>query len=354
VDEADVDDAVASDRASAAADIGVCGREAVVDLVLAEELSVDHDFARWFLSEAVTWRNRPQLPPGDLERVLARVNYWDDAPDLPLEDQGETDIDLTFRWADGHEVSVLIEDKVWAVFQDHQPERYAARARSRGGWAVLVAPASYLAGHSEQGDLFDGVVTIEAIAARIRARPPAADPVSMRRAEWRAQLLDEVIRPRPQTPATPDPNTVAFTEFCASWLAHHAPEVVPNPRSNHTRGQGWLWFDSPSGLAYKASGWARRLRAGVDLYVGEHGFTGTAEELEQLVDEIGLPDGFFVTTDTAKKPNVVLRYECDIAVPSEGPPARHSDRERGVIEALQACVAAATWLRQHEHRLAGG
>jgi hypothetical protein len=74
--------------------------------------------------------------------------------------------------------------------------------------------------------------------------------------------------------------------------------------------------------------------------------------LQQLVDETGLPEGFFVTTDTARRPNVVLRYECDIAVPSEGPPARHSNRERGVIEALQACAAVASWLRQHEQRLA--
>jgi hypothetical protein len=210
----------------------------------------------------------------------------------------------------------------------------------------------YVSTHAEQREIFDGVATLEELAAHIRAHPPGGDTISIRRARWRARLLDEVIRPRSQTPAADDPNTVAFTEFCTSWLAHHAPEVVPDPRSNHTRGQGWLWFESPFGLAYKASGWARKPRAGVDLYVGEHGFTGTAEELRQLVDETGLPEGFFVTTDTARQPNVVLRYECDIAVPSEGPPARHSDRERGVIEALQACAAVATWLRQHEQRLA--
>jgi hypothetical protein len=352
VDEADRDDAVTPIRESAADDFGVSGREAVLDLVLAEELSVDHDFARWFLAEAATWRNLPPIPSGELEGVQARINYWDDAPDVPPEVQGETDIDLTFRWPDGHELSVLVEDKVWAVFQDRQPERYAARARSRRGLAVLIAPASYLAAHTEQADIFDGVVTVEKIAARIRPCPPAADPVSVRRADWRARLLEELIRPRPQTPATPDPNTVAFTEFCTSWLAQHAPEVVPNPRSLYTRGQGWLWFDSPAGLAYKASGWARKPRAGVDLYVGEHGFTGTAEELEQLVNETALPEGFFVTTDTAKRPNVVLRYECDTVVPADGPPAPESERERGVIEALQACVAAATWLRQHQSRLA--
>jgi hypothetical protein len=173
---------------------------------------------------------------------------------------------------------VLIEDKVWAVFQDRQPERYARRARARNGVAVLVAPASFLPTHAEQREIFDGVAMLEELAAHIRARPPGGDTISLRRARWRARLLEEVIRPRSPTPAADDPNTVAFTEFCTSWPARHAPEVVPNPRSNHTRGQGWLWFESPFGLAYKASGWARKPRAGVDLYVGEHGFTGTAEE----------------------------------------------------------------------------
>jgi hypothetical protein len=40
-------------------DIGVSsGREARLDLVLAEELSVDHDLACWFLSHAGKWRRR--------------------------------------------------------------------------------------------------------------------------------------------------------------------------------------------------------------------------------------------------------------------------------------------------------
>lgn len=334
-------------------DVGVSsGREARLDLLLAEELSVDHDLTRWFLAEAGAWRDRPALPAGEVEGVRARVNYWDGGLGIPSEAQGETDVDLTLRWADGSELAVLIEDKVWALFQDRQPERYVARARARGGVAVLVAPASYLATHPEDGTLFDGAVSVDEILARIRAHPPASDPVSVRRANWRARLFEELIRPRWQTPVTSDPDTVAFTDFCAAWLAEHSPAAVPNPRSCHTAGQGWLWFQSPRGLAYKACGWAKKPRAAVDLYVADHGFAGTAEQLEPLVDELGLPEGFSVTTDTAKTPNVVLRYECDKVLPSAGRPAPKSDRERGVIEALEACAAATMWLHHHEARLA--
>jgi hypothetical protein len=227
-----------------------------------------------------------------------------------------------------------------------------ARARARGGVAVLVAPASYLATHPEEGALFDGAVSVDEILARIRARPPASDPVSVRRANWRARVLEELVRPRLQSPVTSDPDTVAFTDFCAAWFAEHSLAAVPNLRSCHTAGQGWVWFESPRGLAYKACGWAKKPRAAVDLYVADHGFAGTAEQLELLVDELGLPEGFSVTTDTAKTPNVVLRYECDKVLPSEGPPAPESDRERGVIEALEACAAATLWLHDHEARLA--
>jgi hypothetical protein len=77
------------------------GREARLDLLLAEELSVDHDLARWFLTEAGTWRARPTLPDGELEGVRARVNYWQGGPEIPSEAQGEIDVDLTLKWDDG-------------------------------------------------------------------------------------------------------------------------------------------------------------------------------------------------------------------------------------------------------------
>jgi hypothetical protein len=337
-----------------AGDVGISSeREARLDLLLAEELSVDHDLVLWFLAEAGVWRKHPAALRGELDSVHARVNYWDTAPDIAPSAQGETDLHLTLRWTDGRELTVLVEDKVWAVFQDRQPERYVERARACGGVAVLVAPASYLATHKAEAAVFDGAISVDAIADRVRKHPPAADPVSHRRARWRAQLLEELIRPRSQTPVSGDPSTIAFTEFCTAWLAERAPAAVPNPRSCYTAGQGWLWFTSPRGLGYKACGWARKPRAAVDLYVGEHGFDGTAEELQRLVDAIGLPEGFVVTSDTAKSPNVVLRYECDKVLPSAWPTEPDGDTETSDVAALEACAAITLWLQQHETRLRG-
>jgi hypothetical protein len=283
--------------------------------------------------------------------VRARINHWEDGPGLPAEVHGETDIELVLRWHSGEELVVLIEDKVWALFQDRQAERYRARADARIGVAVLVAPSSYLANHANEVEIFDGAVGVEEILAHMRDYPPAADPVTVRRARWRAGLLEELIRSRARLPVVSDPGTVAFTAFCADWLAKHAPAAVPSRSSCHTAGQGWLWFESPRGLGYKASGWAKKPRAAVDLYVGDHGFVGTAEELELLISKEGRPDGFVVAADTARPPNVVLRFECARVLPSEGEPARGSRREREVVEALQACAAATGWLTRYQARL---
>lgn len=88
-----------------------------------------------------------------------------------------------------------------------------------------------------------------------------------------------------------------------------------------------------------------------DVYVGELGFDGTADELQHLVDTIGVPEGFIVTSDTAKTPNVVLRYECDKVLPSAWPTEPDSDTETAVVAALEACAAITLWLQQHETRL---
>jgi hypothetical protein len=325
-------------------------REARLDLLLAEELSVDHGLTRWFLAEAGRWRDRRPWPGGDLEGVRARVNYWDAGPEIPPDAEGETDVDLTLWWSGGAELPVLIEDKVAAVFQPRQAERYATRAQARGGVAVLVGPEAYLDSHPREVEIFHGAVSVEEIVARIQAHPAAQDPVTKRRAKWRARLLEELIRP-PVVPTVSDPDTVEFTEFCAAWLAEHAPAAIPNSRSCHTAGQGWLWFESPRGLGYKACGWAKKPNAAVDLYVADHGFSGTAGELELLIERLGVPAGFFVTTDTASPPNVVLRFECQKVLPSDGRPEPGSDSERAVIQGLEACAASTAWVRHHEDRL---
>jgi hypothetical protein len=337
---------------------GRSGRESRLDLLLAEELAADHEFTLWFLLEALKQpaRQRPEeyppLPGRPPEQAEVRLNVMEDLPPIPADAHGETDIAITLKWEDGYSLPVVVEDKVWSPFQPCQPKRCADRAESRAGVAVLVAPKSYIRNHLEQAKKFHGYIAIEQIIERLRssAGHQALDATSQRRRDWRAQVLTEIIR-RPLPPPD-DPPTVEFTTFCVKWFEGREPLVIPNERSCHTTGQGWLWFESPKGLGYKASGWAGKQRAGVDLYVKDHGFTGTAEELDALLQEVGCPEGFTRTQDTAKTPNLVLRYECAKVYPFDGPPDPGSQREKDIVDALDACHRAAAWLEANKGRLA--
>lgn len=66
------------------------GREARLDLLLAEELAVDRTFDVWFLREAGEWRRRPDLPDGPPDQANVRMNLFEDASPIPPDAYGET------------------------------------------------------------------------------------------------------------------------------------------------------------------------------------------------------------------------------------------------------------------------
>ncbi len=244
-----------------------------------------------------------------------------------------------------------MEDKVWAPFQHRQPERYRERAKIRGGAAVLVAPKAFLESHRTEAAIFHGCMSIEAVIGWLRDAANSQTTGASRR-QWRASLLEELMR-RPTRLVVPDDEpTVAFTSFCATWFADHGGVAPPNERTCRTAGTGWLWFSSPRGLGYKASAWVRQDVAAVDLYVAGHGFTGDLDDFVRLLQKLPPLTGFVPTTDTAKKPNVVLRYTCAKVSPGDGKPELESERCASVIDALEACQGAAEWIAAHEPVLA--
>jgi hypothetical protein len=336
---------------------GRSGRESRLDLLLAEELATDHGFALWFLLEALKQPGRPlpnrygPLPGHPPDHAEARLNVREDLPPIPADAYGETDIALTLTWDDGYSLPVVVEDKVWSPFQPRQPERCVGRAEHHHGVAVLVAPESYIKSHKAKAEIFHGHIAVETIIERLQSSDAhhPADPTSGRRRKWRAQALHELIDPAPPPDDLP---TVGFTNFCIEWLQGRGSLAIPHARSLRTTGAGWLWFEIPRGLGYKASGWARKPRAGVDLYVKDHGFTGTAEELDAFLQVVGCPEGFTRTQDTAKPPNLVVRYECAKVHPFDGPPNPGSQREKDIVDALEACHRAAAWLEVNKERLA--
>lgn len=322
---------------------GRSGREARLDLLLAEELANDVALLRDLVTRIDT--SRVDLPDGKPTRATVRINVDEFGPDLDARCHGETDIEVLASWPD-RVFPILIEDKVWAPFQHLQPERYVGRAEARRGAAVLAAPSAFLEAHEKDAEKFHARLPIEDVIQWLRRE---AQPSEAKRRRWRAALLCELIEPQRRGAAADDKPTVEFTTFCVGWFTKAQVPVEPATRSLHSAGQGWLWFKSPRGLGYKASGWARTDRAAVDLYLADHGFTGDLATLERLLETISPPEDFFATTDTAK--NVILRCWCGKVSPSEGKPEEGSTREASVFEALEACRRAAEWLLENEARL---
>lgn len=312
-------------------EVPMSSSEAHLDLLLAEELAVNPGFLRRFieplrdsLQEAVS---------GDDLTAAVRLNTWDGGgPGCIATDGGENDIDVLVTGG-GHTLRILIEDKVWAVFQPDQGGRYQRRAGSRGDGTVLVAPRSRLAS-TDHTDCFHVAYGIEDLADWLVDQAKSAEGQWAARLLWRARLLRQLCVPTGYVPKPDHPPTVAFTNFCVEWLAAHEPRAGPDPNSLRTKGSGWLYFTSPSGLIYKAA------HGRVDLYVGKHGFQGTVDDLASAVATGWGPEDFFAATDT--KGNPVLRFEHPDAVvySQEGVPQDVT----GVVMALKAVVIAVGWI----------
>jgi hypothetical protein len=155
--------------------MGACERD--LDLLLTEELSSSEPFLSWFL-------NRLGLPSG---AVALQVGHSVSGSN------GESDLELTVQ-VNGALHKVLIEDKVDALFQPRQPERYRERAEGyvRSGTfasavTVLVAPQVYIDG-SADALLFDHRLSLEDLRTWFADSPD----VGLRR-EYKCTLLTQTI-----------------------------------------------------------------------------------------------------------------------------------------------------------------
>jgi hypothetical protein len=304
--------------------------ETRLDLLLAEELQVNPDFARWFASGAFPTSATFADP-------VVQFNVWDPGGPPPLgpSDAGENDLEVTFRLAEGPTIRLLIEDKVWAPFQPNQARRYRARAQSRGHTtAILVAPETRLATDDTESRYFDKAWTIEEIAdflANQADAPEQSAPLASR-LRWRVKLLRDLCTRGPRSFAPDDPTMLALKQFCLDWLTQRAPEAVVSPGGMRARASGWLRFQQPRGLIYKSQ------HGIVDLYVAQRGFPGTLEDLEEIVDGGGIPVGFVAATDSGN--NIVLRWVGEPIPISEGVPADTGP----LIEGLEASARAVRWV----------
>lgn len=129
-------------------------QERDVDLILLEELSTDITFCEWFTNEL-------NLP------ILTKTNgAWRSITGYGL---GETDILYSYT-SEGEKIFILIENKLDALFQDEQYERYVKRAENyvldsscHLAFSILIAPKIYC----ENQNNFENYITYEQISKRL-------------------------------------------------------------------------------------------------------------------------------------------------------------------------------------------
>jgi hypothetical protein len=125
-----------------------------VDLILLSALFVSEAFRAFVLEAVMGWTKSHHL-------IRARVSETGDA--------GETDVLLLVDLDDGDRIAVMIEDKISAIFQPAQADRYRQRGNQGlqdGQWTkfatCLCAPESYLVA-ARAAKEWDAYISLEAI-----------------------------------------------------------------------------------------------------------------------------------------------------------------------------------------------
>jgi hypothetical protein len=151
-------------------------RELHVDFLLEEEFCVNPSFLRKFV-EKVGLKHIP----GDIVRVQHSVS----------DGFGEADLEVVYTIEGSNEkVALLIEDKIRAVFQPRQADRY--RKRGDNGkpvewnqyWTCLVAPKSYIQNRPDHG--FDAALELEHVKEWLATEP--------KRHRFKAEVIERAIR----------------------------------------------------------------------------------------------------------------------------------------------------------------
>lgn len=189
---------------------GVAERD--VDLFLVEELVASPAFRAWFTST---------LEIGaDFELIAVERSA--------LSSSGESDLDLVFESSASRTV-VLVENKIDAIMQPRQAERYQERASARRAepgvtqvLTLLVAPERYAPDTAG----FDRRVTYEGIRAALVSNG-AADS----RTKYKLRLLELAMdRARTGWVAIPSESTSAFWSRYFELAKELAPQLrMPRP-----------------------------------------------------------------------------------------------------------------------------
>jgi hypothetical protein len=198
-----------------------------IDLLLAEEFSVNTDFADWIKSKTA------------LGRRLATVA---DVFVSKSDNLGESDLIVLYEQPDTSRFALMIEDKVDAPLQPAQAARYRLRAQREVqlGFCAefevwLFAPRYYLDRCTSIAD-FDGALALEDIAEFLRRNDPPP------RKRYRAEFLETAaVRRANNWVRQSDEATNAFWEAAYKLAVRDFP-ILEMKALNVTKDSTWINF----------------------------------------------------------------------------------------------------------------
>ena len=197
-----------------------------VDLLLMEEFHANDMFVSWFCAKL------------DLPEVRGD-GAWHSVSDS----DGETDLLLRVN-ADGQRVAVFIENKVAALEQHEQAQRYhirATREQQQGKCDahvnVICAPERYLSGLNAQSN-YQYKVSYEEIATWFSEQPD-------RRSSWRRQVIEHAIeQARRGYQLVLHTAHTAFHHAYWEIVRSNYPDLVMRPVKGRGAGSTWVVLKS--------------------------------------------------------------------------------------------------------------
>jgi len=284
-----------------------------IDLLVMEELSVSEEFREWFSSRVF---GEPIYQ--------SEIGAWHSVSDSQL---GESDLIFLFEAVDGPRTAILIENKIDALPQPQQGERYRLRGEKglkEGYWdkfkTCVMAPSKYLT-LSKHSKSYDVEVSYEEILAYFQSRRSRDERFS-----YKARILLEGIEQN-RRGYQPEHNE-EITKFVSDYYSFASGEYAylgmqkakPRPA-----GSTWVMF-YPKSLP-KEINLVHQLAAGLVKVF----FNGRAESFEALQEKYSskLPDNASISV--AGK-SVAISME----VPKVDPlSVSFSQQQEKVVQALQ-------------------
>jgi hypothetical protein len=196
-----------------------------IDLLLAEEFSVNAEFAEWMKTKTAMARSEARVAD-----VLVSKS----------DNLGESDLIVVYEYADGGKFALMIEDKVDAPLQPEQAARYRLRAEREVQLGLcatfevwLFAPRHYVERCTSIAG-FDGAVTFEEIADFLRRNTSSA------RHRYRAEFLETAaVRRANNWVRQSDDATNEFWEAAYKLAASKFP-ILEMKRLNVTKDSRWI------------------------------------------------------------------------------------------------------------------